>query len=129
MRLVPNQRAGEIFKLFEEAVLAMTPPDVEVRVELIHADDPVLVPDDTPQIRAAKKALQGVYGKEAVTIRSGGSIPVVGVIQEKLGIPSVLLGFGLPGDNLHAPNERFAVDQFHKGIETTVDFWQAVSEG
>jgi len=128
MRLVPNQKADAIFKIFEEAVLEMTPPDVDVRVELIHGDDPVVVPDDTLQIQAAKKALEGVYGKPAVTIRSGGSIPVVGVIQEKLGLPSVLLGFGLPGDNLHAPNERFAVDQFHKGIETTVDFWEAVRD-
>lgn len=127
MRLVPDQRAAVIFKLFEEAVHALTPPDVEVRVELIHGDDPVVVPDDTPQIQAAKRALAGVYGKQAITIRTGGSIPVVGLIQEKLGISSVLLGFGLPGDNLHAPNERFSVDQFHKGIETTVDFWEAVS--
>jgi acetylornithine deacetylase/succinyl-diaminopimelate desuccinylase-like protein len=128
MRLVPDQKADVVFKMFEEAVLALTPPDVEVRVELIHGDDPVVVPDDTPEIQAAKQALGGVYGKEAVTVRTGGSIPVVGLFQEKLGLPSVLLGFGLPGANLHAPNERFSVDQFHKGIETTVDFWDAVRQ-
>ncbi|HZT97797.1 MAG TPA: dipeptidase [Chloroflexota bacterium] len=123
MRIVPDQTADGVWRLFEQAVRRMAPDDVEVTVKLIHGDDPVLVPEKTPEIRAAAAAVREVYGKEPVLIRTGGSIPVVGLFQERLGIPTVLLGFGLPGSNLHAPNERFSVEQFERGIETNALFW------
>jgi acetylornithine deacetylase/succinyl-diaminopimelate desuccinylase-like protein len=128
MRLVPNQRAAEIFQLFTEAVYQFAPEDIVVeKVEYIHGDDPVVVPGDTPEIDAARHALSKIWGKPAVLTRSGGSIPVVGLFQQHLGIPTVLLGFGLPGANLHAPNEHFSLDQFHKGIEANILFWELVS--
>ena len=126
MRLVPNQQAARIFEMFEEAVRALTPGDVTVEVECIHADDPVIVPSDTPEVQAARDALQAVWGKQAVLSRTGGSIPIVGGFLEALGLPTVLLGFGLPGDNLHAPNERFLLDQFHKGTLANIEFWNRI---
>ncbi len=127
MRLVPNQRAERIFELFERAVRELAPSDVTVEVEQIHGDDPVLVPGDTAPVRAASEAVHEVWGKAPVLTRSGGSIPVVGLIQERLGLDTVLLGYGLPGDNLHAPNERFLLDQFHKGIQANIEFWHRLT--
>lgn len=127
MRLAPNQKAERIYEMFEEAVRSKAPDDVEVECERIHGDDPVVVPSDTPEIRAAREAVEEVWGKPAVLIRTGGSIPIVGGFLEELGLPTVLLGYGLPGDNLHAPNERFLLDQFHKGTETNILFWDLVS--
>lgn len=129
MRIVPNQKADAVFAMFRDAVLTFAPDDVTVEVELIHGDDPVLVPDDTPEVGAAREALRSVWGKPAVLTRSGGSIPIVGGFQARLGIPTVLMGFGLPDDNLHAPNERFLLDQFHRGIEANIEFWEKVGTG
>jgi acetylornithine deacetylase/succinyl-diaminopimelate desuccinylase-like protein len=126
MRLVPNQKANRIFELFEFAVRGSAPDDVSVSVERVHGDDPVIVPSDTPAIRAAREAVETVWGRPTVLTRSGGSIPIVGGFLDELGLPTVLLGYGLPGDNLHAPNERFLLDQFHKGIETNIVFWDLV---
>lgn len=123
MRIVPNQDAEKVFAQFKKAVHDLAPDDVTVEVELIHGDNPVVVPDDTREVQAALQALQEVYDKEPVMIRTGGSIPVVGLFQEQLGIPSVLLGFGLPRANLHAPNEHFSLTQFEKGIHTNIVFW------
>jgi acetylornithine deacetylase/succinyl-diaminopimelate desuccinylase-like protein len=101
---------------------------VTVEVRSIHRDDPVIVPSDSPEIRAASAAVLEVWGKEPILTRSGGSIPIVGGFLEDLSLPTVLLGYGLPGDNLHAPNERFLLHQFHNGIQTNIVFWQMVSE-
>jgi len=124
MRLVPDQKADKMFDLFEKAVRELAPGDVSVEVQLIHGDDPVLVPSDTAEIRAATEAVHEVWGKAPVLTRSGGSIPIVGGFLEELSLPTVLLGYGLPGDNLHAPNERFLLDQFRKGIEANTVFWE-----
>lgn len=126
MRLVPRQKAATIAGLFTQAVTASAPDDVDVKVRIIHADDPVVVPSDTAEVEAAKEAVRQVWNRQAVLTRSGGSIPIVGGFQEELDIPSVLLGYGLPGDNLHAPNERFLLDQFHKGIQANILFWDLV---
>ena len=65
-----------------------------------------------------------VFGKQTVYIRSGGSIPIVGLFQEHLAIPSVMMGFGLPDDNLHAPNEKFHIPNFYRGIESIARYWE-----
>jgi acetylornithine deacetylase/succinyl-diaminopimelate desuccinylase-like protein len=124
MRLVPNQKAHAVFDLFAAAVRRFAPDDVDVEVVKLHADDPVVVPSDTPAIHAAREAVETVWGKPALLTHSGGSIPIVGGFLEQLGLSTLLLGYGLPGDNLHAPNERFLLDQFHKGIETNILFWE-----
>jgi acetylornithine deacetylase/succinyl-diaminopimelate desuccinylase-like protein len=126
MRLVPDQRADRIFDLFRERVLDLAPPGVELEVQLIHGDDPVVIPTDSPYIQLARQALEQTFGRPAVLAGSGGSIPVVGLIKESLGINSVLMGWGLPDDNLHAPNEKLSLDNFYHGIDATIRFWQAL---
>jgi len=75
------------------------------------------VDPDNPFIRKAAEAMEQVFGSRTVYIRSGGSIPIVGLFDKHLGLPSVMMGFGLPDDNLHAPNEKFYLPNFFRGIE------------
>jgi acetylornithine deacetylase/succinyl-diaminopimelate desuccinylase-like protein len=93
-----------------------------VEVRLISAGEPCLIPVDNPYVRAATRALKEVWGKDTVFIRSGGSIPIVGDFDRHLGMPSVMMGFGLPDDNIHAPNEKFHLKNFELGIESIVRF-------
>ena len=95
---------------------------VDVSVRLIHSGDPCLIPVDNPYVQAATRALHEVWGKDTVFIRSGGSIPIVGDFARHLGLPSVMMGFGLPDDNLHAPNEKFHLKNFELGIESIIRF-------
>jgi acetylornithine deacetylase/succinyl-diaminopimelate desuccinylase-like protein len=126
MRIVPNQRADEIFELFRRRVLELAPPGIELEVVLLHGDDPVLVPSESHFIEAAGRALEETFGRPAVLGRSGGSIPIVGVFKEALGLNSVLMGWGLPDDNLHAPNEKFSIENFYNGIDATIRFWDGI---
>jgi len=99
---------------------------VTVAVRLIHTGEPIVVSTDNEYVRAATAAMAEVFGKETVFIRSGGSIPIVGDFVRELGIPTVMMGFGLPDDNLHAPNEKFHLANFHRGIESIVRFLEKV---
>jgi acetylornithine deacetylase/succinyl-diaminopimelate desuccinylase-like protein len=117
MRLVADQRPDEAAGQLRAAVRAATPRGVTAEFHVLHAGAPSLTNPDNPFIRAGAQAMQEVFGKETVYIRSGGSIPIVGVFDEYLGIPSVMMGFGLPDDNLHAPNEKFHLPNFYRGIE------------
>ncbi len=128
MRLVPDMSPAETFALYREYVLSIVPPGVEAEVRLIHSGEACLVPVDNRYIRAATAALHQVWGKDTVFIRSGGSIPIVGDFARNLGIPSVMMGFGLPDDNLHAPNEKFHIANFHLGVESIVRFLEKVGE-
>jgi acetylornithine deacetylase/succinyl-diaminopimelate desuccinylase-like protein len=127
MRIVPDQKAEDVFSQYRDAVLKMAPPGIELEVRLIHGDDPVLVPQDSPFIAAAQTALQATFGRAPVPVRSGGSIPIVGIFKEALGLNSVLMGWGLPDDNLHAPNEKFCVQNFYDGIDATIRFWDTAA--
>ncbi|HEX8712192.1 MAG TPA: dipeptidase [Terracidiphilus sp.] len=122
MRLVPNMTPAKAFAQFKSYVEEVTPPGVEVEVRLIHSGDACVVPVDNPYIQAATRALGEVWGKETVFIRTGGSIPIVGDFAKHLGLPSVMMGFGLPDDNLHAPNEKFNLENFRLGIESVIRF-------
>jgi acetylornithine deacetylase/succinyl-diaminopimelate desuccinylase-like protein len=119
-RLVPDQNPQEAFAQYKSYVESLRPKGVALRVRLIHAGDPIVVRTDNPYIRAATRAMQQVFGKETVFIRSGGSIPIVGDFERHLKIPTVMMGFGLPDDNLHAPNEKFHIANFHRGIESII---------
>ena len=122
MRLVPNMTPAKAFAQFKSYVEEVTPPGVEVEVRLIHSGDACVVPVDNPYIQAATRALGEVWGKETVFIRTGGSIPIVVDFAKHLGLPSVMMGFGLPDDNLHAPNEKFNLENFRLGIESVIRF-------
>lgn len=122
MRLVPGMTPEKSFDLYKKYVEQIVPAGVEVEVRLVHAGNACLVPVDNPYIRAATRALQQVWGRETVFIRSGGSIPIVGDFANHLGLPSVMMGFGLPDDNLHAPNEKFNLKNFELGIASLICF-------
>jgi acetylornithine deacetylase/succinyl-diaminopimelate desuccinylase-like protein len=124
MRLVPGMTPARTFALYKSYVEKIAPAGVDVEVRLIHSGDACLIPVDNPYIQAATRALKEVWGKETVFIRSGGSIPIVGDFDRHLGIPSVMMGFGLPDDNIHAPNEKFHLKNFYLGIESVVRFME-----
>lgn len=123
MRLVPDQRPERIFKQYARFVQRLAPPGVRVDVRHLASAPPVVVSPDAEPVRAAARALEATYGTPPVYARSGGSIPVVAGFAQVLKIPTVLMGFGLPDDNLHAPNEKFALDNFYQGIETVIRFF------
>jgi acetylornithine deacetylase/succinyl-diaminopimelate desuccinylase-like protein len=128
MRLVPEQTPAESFAQYKTYVEAICPAGISLEVRLIHSGDPVVVSTDNPYVRAATTAMHEVFGKETVFVRGGGSIPIVGDFIRELGIPTLLMGFGLPDDNLHAPNEKFHLANFHRGIESIVRFLARVGE-
>ena len=122
MRLVPGMTPAKAFAMYKAFVERIASPGVDVEVRLIHSGDPCLIPVDNPYIQAATRALREVWGRETVFIRSGGSIPIVGDFARHLNIPSVMMGFGLPDDNLHAPNEKFHLKNYELGIESLIRF-------
>jgi acetylornithine deacetylase/succinyl-diaminopimelate desuccinylase-like protein len=126
MRLVPGMTPAKAYQLYKGYVERIAPPGVDVEVRLIHSGDPCLIPVDNPYIQAATRALHEVWGKETVFIRSGGSIPIVGDFARHLALPSVMMGFGLPDDGLHAPNEKFHLKNFELGIESLIRFLEEV---
>jgi len=124
LRLPPDVKSSEAFTLFERRVKELAPAGVEVIVRNIHGGEGVLVSPDSPAMRAASAALKETFGKEPVFIREGGSIPIAALFYEVLKVPVVLMGFGLPDDNLHSPNEKYSLSQFYKGIRTVASFLQ-----
>jgi acetylornithine deacetylase/succinyl-diaminopimelate desuccinylase-like protein len=126
MRLVPGMTPAKSFELYKSYVEKIAPAGVDVDVRLIHSGDACLIPVDNPYIQAATRALHEVWGRDTVFIRSGGSIPIVGDFARHLGLPSVMMGFGLPDDNLHAPNEKFHLKNFELGIVSLIRFMEEV---
>jgi acetylornithine deacetylase/succinyl-diaminopimelate desuccinylase-like protein len=122
IRLVPGMTPAETFARYRAYIQHIAPSGVDVEVRLIHSGEPCLIPVDNPYIQAATEALREIWGRETVFIRSGGSIPIVGDFARHLNLPSVMMGFGLPDDNLHAPNEKFLISNFHQGIESIIRF-------
>ena len=118
-RLVPDQDPREVAVLFRSHVERFTPPGVSVEVIEHHGAPAVLVGVDSPGMRAASRAIEAGFGKPPVMMREGGSIPVVGLFKEHLGVDTLLLGWGQNDDNLHGPNEKFSLDDFHRGIKAS----------
>ncbi len=121
-RLVADQDPDEAARQITEAVRAAAPKGVTAEFKAIHCAAPSLVDPLNPYVRFSAVAMREVFGKETVYIRSGGSIPIVGVFHQHLGIPSVMMGFGLPDDNLHAPNEKFCLANLYRGIDAVVRY-------
>lgn len=122
MRLVPNMTPAKAFEQYKSYVESLPTEGCEVQVRLIHSGDPCVVSTDNRFVKASKKAMHEVWGKDTVFIRSGGSIPIVGDFDRHLGLPTVMMGFGLPDDNLHAPNEKFNLKNFALGIQSIIRF-------
>jgi acetylornithine deacetylase/succinyl-diaminopimelate desuccinylase-like protein len=127
-RLVPNQDPQKIARLFTSHIARITPPAVKSTVRVLSSAKPALIRRDHPSMRAAAFAYRKGFGSPPVFLRSGGAIPVVSTFQEILGIPTVLMGFGLPGDRIHAPNEKFHLPNFYNGIATCIWFLAAAGE-
>jgi len=128
MRLVPNQKPEKIAELFESYVKKITPKGVKVKITNLHGGNPSITPIDTPAIKAARIALKKGFGVEPVFIREGGSIPIVSSFKEILGADTVLLGFGLPDENAHSPDEHFDLENFHYGILSVAYFYEELSK-
>ena len=122
MRLVPDQRPEMIRNSLEAYLKLKTPPTVAWELEQMASCQPAILERDSDAVRAAKQALAAVWRVEPVFTRQGGTVPVVGMMQELLGVDSLMLGFGLPDDNLHAPNEKLHLPNFYQGIETYIRF-------
>ena len=121
-RLVPDQDPREIERLFRAFILNIAPPAVRVAVRAQAGARPALIDPRHPAIRAAARAYRAGFGVSPVLLRSGGTIPVVSMFQQVLGIPTVLMGFALPDDSLHGPNEKFNLPVFRKAIRTSIAF-------
>ena len=128
MRLVPNQSDAEITKLFEDHFKKIAPKSVKVEVRPHHGGEPYVAPTDSPAYLAASAAMETTYGKKPVPVRSGGSIPIVALFEQELGVKSILMGFGLDSDAIHSPNEHYGLFNYFKGIETIPHFFTNFKE-
>jgi acetylornithine deacetylase/succinyl-diaminopimelate desuccinylase-like protein len=128
MRLVPDQDPQEIARLFETYVRQVIPQSVTVDIKRYGVSNPVLIDRDTPPMRAAAAAYEAAFNRAPVFMREGGSIPVVSQFERDLGLPTILMGFGLPGDRIHSPNERFYLPNFYTGIETSIRYFELLAQ-
>jgi acetylornithine deacetylase/succinyl-diaminopimelate desuccinylase-like protein len=124
MRLVPNQDPDDILKRFKAHVKKLTPKGIQTNIKVWSKGPACVVKTNNKYIKAATEAMHDIFKKNTVFIRSGGSIPIVTDFQDVLKIPSVMMGFGLPDDNLHAPNEKFHIPNFYRGIESICLFFE-----
>ncbi|ADY51804.1 peptidase M20 [Pseudopedobacter saltans DSM 12145] len=128
MRLVPGQDWEKISELFTEHFVSIAPKSVKVKVTKHHGGAAYVTPTDSPAFQAAYQAIEESFGKAPVPTRGGGSIPIVALFEEELGIKTVLMGFGLDSDNLHSPNEKYDIFNYYKGIETIPLFFKHFAE-
>ncbi len=122
MRLVPHQDPEVVVASFRQWVAANTPEGVRIDVRVLSGGPGLLVNPDHPAMAVAARCFADALGRKTVFVRSGGSIPIVGDFAQHLGIPTILMGFGLPDDGLHSPNEKFAVENYYTGIATVAHF-------
>ncbi|MBI1940313.1 MAG: dipeptidase [Acidobacteria bacterium] len=123
MRLVPDMKPLEAIRQFTAYVKRITPKGIRTNVRVLSSAPASVVSTESRYISAAAEAMELVFHKKTVYMRSGGSIPIVGLFQKHLDIPSVMMGFGLPDDNLHAPNEKFHLPNFYRGIEAVARYF------
>jgi acetylornithine deacetylase/succinyl-diaminopimelate desuccinylase-like protein len=116
-RLVADQDPAESAAQIQDAVRRACPKGVSAEFRVLHTAPPSLIDPDNRYIRDAAEAMKQVFGADTVYTRSGGSIPIVGLFDKHLGIPSVMMGFGLPDDNLHAPNEKMYLPNLFRGVD------------
>lgn len=122
MRLVPDQDPAKIVAGFKQFAAEGTPPGIKSAVSVLAEARPVLLTTDSPAMSAAKEAYREGFGREPAMIRCGASVPVTELIQRLLGLDAVMMGFGLPEDRLHSPNERFSLQQLYGGAATSAAF-------
>lgn len=124
MRLVPGQKSEDISKLFKHHFESIAPDSVKVKVTAHHGGEPVITPTDSVAYRAAEMAMEDTFGKKPIPMRGGGSIPIVALFEDILGLKTILMGFGLDSNKIHSPNENYGLFNFYKGIETIPHFFK-----
>jgi len=122
MRMVPDQDPAKISRSLREYLESLCPESVELRIKGGVGSRGLLLPTEGPIADSAKRALERGFGTEPAMIRMGGSIPIVATFTDILKVPCLMLGFGLPDDNLHSPNEKFNLDCYHGGIKAIAHF-------
>jgi acetylornithine deacetylase/succinyl-diaminopimelate desuccinylase-like protein len=127
-RLVPNQDHNEISQLFCDYIQYIAPNGVRVKVTPMHGGQGYVCPIDLPAYIAAEKGFEKAFHKKPLSVRRGGSIPIIADFERILGIKSILMGFGLESNAIHSPNENFSLDIFRKGIEAVVEFYREFSK-
>ena len=127
-RLVPNQSSTVITEKLLNYFKSIAPDGVTVNAHEHHGGEPYMTPVDSKAYKAAAAAIKDTFGKEAIPVRGGGSIPICALFEEELGIKIVFMGFGLDSDNLHSPNEKYDIFNFYKGIETIPYFHKHFAE-
>jgi acetylornithine deacetylase/succinyl-diaminopimelate desuccinylase-like protein len=128
-RLVADQDPDRIMDLVEEHMRAVKPDGVELEITRMQGGKPWLTPRDHPVMQAAGRAMERGFGAEPVFIREGGSIPLVGLLEELFEVPAVLMGIGLPDENAHAPNENLDLDNFYNGVASAAYFLEELGKG
>ena len=123
MRIVADQTSAKIGKLFAAHVKRIAPKTVDVNVRSLHGGEPAITPIESGGVQAAVAALQKGFGAKPVYTREGGSIPIVVQFKKILGLDTVMLGFGLPNENAHAPDEFMDKENFFGGIRTCVHYY------
>jgi acetylornithine deacetylase/succinyl-diaminopimelate desuccinylase-like protein len=126
MRLVPDQNPEKIGDLFEAYVRKVAPRTVDVSVTRMHTGKPWMTDFANPFVQAAGRAIERGFGRKPVFTREGGSIPVIASFEERLGLPAVLFGIGLPDENAHAPNEKLDLDNFHRGVISVAALYEEI---
>ncbi len=126
-RLVGNQDPDRIYNLLRKHIESIAPPTVKVKVSLLTKGKPALIPFDLPEMRAASRAYEKGWGHKPVFTRGGGSIPIVADIYDTMKIPVVMMGYGLDSDGLHAPNEHYSIEMFHRGVETAIVYLEELA--
>ncbi len=122
MRLVPNQNSDRITDLFQKHFEAIAPKSVKVKVMPFHGGEAAVTPTTSTAYAAASAAFEEAWGVLPIPTRDGGSIPIVALFKEELGLDTLLMGFGLDSDAIHSPNEHYGIFNYMKGIETITLF-------
>lgn len=128
MRLVPDQDPEEITQLFKSHFESIAPNAVRVVVKPHHGGQAAVTPIDSIGYKAASLAYEKAFGKKPIPVRSGGSIPIIALFEQELGLKSILMGFGLDSDAIHSPNEHYGLFNYYKGIETIPYFYHYFNE-
>jgi succinyl-diaminopimelate desuccinylase len=127
-RLVPRQDPEKIAASLRELLASICPPGITWQLDELHHAPGLVIPLDSPYMGAAAKAVEQGFGRPPVFIREGGSIPIVTTFAQRLGVDTLLLGWGLDDDNTHSPNEKFSLADFHRGIRSSARLWEELGQ-
>jgi succinyl-diaminopimelate desuccinylase len=127
-RLVPDQDPRKVTRALKKKLRELCPKGITMELVEYHGAPGVVVPLDSPYVAAAERAIEAGFGRRPVYMREGGSIPVVTLFHDLLGVDTLLLGWGLDDDNTHSPNEKFSLADFHRGIKASAHLWHHLAQ-